>query len=155
MCYNTLLKEGKIMSKSDEIIYELYSKYYLREKDVKTLIKLLIAEKYLGDVVENIVLNENNKHLGEYIIKDKTILINTSYIIDNSHSWMNTYLDQYSERLSIRFANLQILETIIHELRHAKQVQVLNSKENTPIKTIIQESIDLLNSSWIRKKSIL
>lgn len=141
------------MNKSDEIIDDLYNKYYLSEKDVLRILKILITENNLNDVVENVIVDDHNKHLGTYVIKDKTISINVPYIIDNSHNWMNRYPDQYSERFSIRFANLQILETILHELRHANQIKELNSKENTPIKIIIQESLDIINSSWLIKKA--
>ena len=131
------------MNKSNEIIYELYNKNYLSEKEVKILIKQLITEKQLNDVVENIIINKNDKHAGGYLINDKTVYINIADIINNSHSWMNRFPDQFSESFSIRFANLQILETIFHELRHAKQVKETNSETNDPVHVIIKEGVDL------------
>lgn len=131
------------MNKSDEIIYELYNKNYLTEKDVTMLLKLLIDEKELNDVVNSITINRNDSHAGGYLIKDKAIYINIADIIENSHAWMNRFPDQFSERFSIRLANLQVLETILHELRHAKQVNEANSNINDPVHVIIKEGVDL------------
>lgn len=131
------------MSKSNELIYELYNQNYLSEKDVITLLKLLISEKNLENYVKNIIINQNDNKAGGYIISDKAIYINIADIINHSHNWMNRFPDQFSERFSIRFANLQILETINHELRHANQVKEADSKKNDPVHIIIKEGIDL------------
>lgn len=131
------------MNKSNSIIYELYNKNYLSEKDVSMLLHLLIKEKDLENVVSSTTLNKNNKTAGGYLIKDKIIYINVADIINNSHAWMNRFPDQFSESFSIRFANLQILETIMHELRHAEQVKEANSKMNDPVHIIIKEGVDL------------
>ncbi len=131
------------MNKSNEFIYELYNQNYLSEKDVIILLKLLISENNLEDYVENIIINQNDNKAGGYIISNKAVYINIADIIDNSHNWINRFPDQFSERFSIRFANLQILETIYHELRHAKQVKEADSKKNDPVHIIIKEGIDL------------
>ena len=130
------------MSKSNELIYELYNQNYLSEKDVITLLKLLISEKNLENYVKNIIINQNDNKAGGYIISDKAIYINIADIINHSHNWMNRFPDQFSERFSIRFANLQILETINHELRHANQVKEADSKKNDPVHIIIKEGIE-------------
>ncbi len=131
------------MNKSNEIIYELYNKYYLDEKNVKMLLNLLIKEKNLEDVVKNIIINKRDNNAGGYILSSRTIYINIADIINNSHYWMNRFPDQFSEQFSIRFANLQILETINHELRHAKQLKESNSNKKDPVHIIIKEGIDL------------
>ena len=137
-----------------DLLYNYTSNYQLFDFETVKTICNIIKEKNKLDI--NYEINNDNKssvlyehnNLGEYDL-EKTIYIFYQEIINciNKGTFKKMYYDNY--RLSpietIMVNNINILETIIHETEHAKQIALIkNSNIDTVERTLYQYEYDFM-----------
>ena len=145
------------MDKMANIIYEYSLKHKLLDTEiVKVLVAENLKENDLEDYVEYVVTDKKrldtswgNKHLlGEYDFRNRIyIYLNEINLFIENNVWKTKYhkeaeLDSFFEYIA---KNIFIVETIIHEVHHAKQMDMfMDSNDKSMEKQLIKLEYDYI-----------
>ena len=106
------------------IITDLYPTNYFSNNDIRVIVKELARDYELEDYVQSIYINESRgKAHGQYFPEMRSFYVNSCNILNNVDYWIENNGLIVNERIRRRIANIFTLETIEHELVHAKQTK--------------------------------
>ena len=128
-------------------LYRVFEYYLSRNKiinktEVKNLIKLILFDRNLLDLVKNITTLEYEPSYYSY--SNKTININISKIIkDTKYEDKELFKDIFSKIQTYQKYNLNILKCILHEIEHVRQYRLYDNKTNSLESKLIYMSFNI------------